>query len=109
VVTLEYPDGGIGVVTICFVTLPGENHLLLHGTKAALDVQGNCGAFIPREGEPEQFTFAEVNSLALEQQEFIAAIREGRPPLGAPEHALQVQRVIEAAYQSAGTGQRVRL
>ena len=109
VVTLEYPDGGIGVVTICFLTLPGENHLLLHGTKASLDVQGGCMKLIPREGTPEEFTFGEVDSLAAEQREFIAAIRENRAPLGAPEHALQVQQVIEAAYQSAASGERVVL
>jgi predicted dehydrogenase len=109
VVTLEYPDGGIGVVTICFVAQPSENHLLLHGTRASLDVQGQCATLIPREGAPEEFTFAETDALAAEQREFIAAIRENRPPLGAPEHALQVQRVIEAAYQSAETGQRIAL
>ena len=109
VVTLEYPDGGLGVVTICFVTLPGENHLLLHGTKASLDVEGACATLLPREGAPEQFSFAETDALAAEQREFMAAIRENRAPLGTPEHALQVQRVIEAAYQSAATGQRITL
>lgn len=57
----------------------------------------------------EEFTFADTDALAAEQREFIAAIRENRPPLGAPEHALEVQRVIEAAYRSAETGQRVGL
>jgi UDP-N-acetyl-2-amino-2-deoxyglucuronate dehydrogenase len=109
VVTLEYPDGGIGVVTICFVTQPSENHLLLHGTEASLDVQGQRATLLPRQGEPEQFTFAEVDALAAEQREFLAAIRENRPPLGAVPHALQVQQVIEAAYQSAATGQRIVL
>ena len=97
------------MVTICFLTLPGENHLLLHGTTAALDVQGQGMTLIPRKGEPEQFTFPEVNALAAEQAEFIAAIRENRAPLGAPDHALQVQQVIEAAYQSAATHQRIVL
>ncbi len=109
VVTLEYPDGGIGVVTICFVTEPGENHLLLHGTNASLDVQGQCATLLPQEGAAEEFTFAETDALAAEQREFMAAIREHRAPLGAPDHALQVQRVIEAAYQSAETGRRVML
>ncbi len=109
VVTLEYPDGGIGVVTICFLAQPSENHLLLHGIDASLEAQGNCVRLLPRQGEPEEFSFAEIDALAAEQREFIAAIHENRPPLGAPEHALQVQQVIEAAYRSAETGQRVVL
>jgi predicted dehydrogenase len=109
VVTLEYPDGGIGVVTICFVAEPSENHLLLHGTKASLDVEGACATLLPHEGAPEQMSFADVDALAAEQREFIQAVRGNRAPLGAPDHALQVQRVIEAAYQSAATGTRIIL
>lgn len=109
VVTLEYPDGGLGVVTVCFVTHPNENRLSLHGTRASLDVQGTCAQLLPREGHPESFAFAETDPIAAQLTEFIAAVRSGRRPLSDPEHGLQVQRTIEAAYISAERGERVTL
>jgi predicted dehydrogenase len=45
----------------------------------------------------------------LEWDEFMNAIREGRPPLASGDDGLQTMRVIAALYNSAGTGRVVPL
>jgi predicted dehydrogenase len=48
-------------------------------------------------------------SWQAEWQEFTSAIREGRQPLANGEDGLQAMRLIAAIYESARTGQVVRL
>ena len=49
------------------------------------------------------------NSWQAEWQEFTAAIREGRQPLANGEDGLKTMRTIAAIYESASSGQVVRL
>lgn len=110
VIVLDYPDGGTGVVTVCFLAHPGEARVTLHGTQATLDITPQRLTLISREGKAEDLPVPESGDpFAAQLTEFIRAIREDRPPLGNVEHALKVQRVIEAAYTSAASGQRVAL
>jgi predicted dehydrogenase len=41
--------------------------------------------------------------------DFVDAVRTGREPLVKPEEALQVNQIVDAIYESAATGQAVRL
>jgi predicted dehydrogenase len=63
-------------------------------------------------GSPEVETFEFPGpdlSWQAEWQEFTSAIREGRQPLANGEDGLQAMRLIAAIYESARTGQVVRL
>jgi len=51
----------------------------------------------------------EDTSWASEWQEFVAAIREGRQPLGSGQDGLEAQRMAEAIYRSARSGRRERI
>ena len=41
--------------------------------------------------------------------EFIASIREGRPPASPAEQGLTIARILDAIYRSAESGQEIRL
>jgi predicted dehydrogenase len=58
--------------------------------------------------EAEQFTGPD-DSWRLEWQEFVSAISEGRQPLANGQDGLETMRLIAALYESARTGQVVRL
>jgi predicted dehydrogenase len=63
----------------------------------------------PAEGAPETFPESALPTVPSPVADFIAAIREGRPPVSPPAHGVAVTRVLEAAYQSAARGERVAL
>jgi predicted dehydrogenase len=66
----------------------------------------------PEFGPPveEFFEFAGPDlSWHAEWQEFTSAIREGRQPLANGEDGLQAMRLVAAIYESARTGQVVKL
>jgi predicted dehydrogenase len=48
-------------------------------------------------------------SFDREIDEFVAAIREGRPPTATVEQGLEILRILDAIYRSAETGAEVRL
>jgi predicted dehydrogenase len=63
-------------------------------------------------GKPEQEieTFAGPDdSWRLEWQEFVSAISEGRQPLANGQDGLETMNLVGALYQSARTGQMVKL
>lgn len=94
----------------------------LYGRDGFLRVEGLGGSYGPERlivgrrqeasGPPEE-TAVEFpdpdSSWRAEWEEFLAAIREGRRPLGDGEDGLEAMRLIEALYASARTGTVVTL
>jgi predicted dehydrogenase len=84
---------------------------IIAGTAGTITVEGF--EFLTRVeehgGEPEEFTERDLPPVPGPVDNFITAIR-GHGHLASPaEHGLHVVEVVEAAYKSASTGQRVEL
>ncbi|MBI2940614.1 MAG: Gfo/Idh/MocA family oxidoreductase [Chloroflexi bacterium] len=103
---LEYPDGGIGVVLASFVTTPSEVRVTLHGKRATLDADLQAERVtLVRGAESQGVPLGEVTDPAVRMYDlFLESIATGQPSPGAWSQAVQVQRVIEAAYLSAARG-----
>lgn len=108
-VTLEYPDGGIGNMTVTFVAQPSEKRIVLYGTEGTLDIrdnllrhwQGDKSHEIPL-GEP-------VDSLVEQMRHFARWIRQEVSPVSDLERGYAIQRIVHAAYQSVSWGGPVPL
>lgn len=61
---------------------------------------------VPERFLPQRPVFLQ-NPVELQIEEFVQAVREGRPAAPDFRAGLEVQQIIEAAARSAGTGQRV--
>ncbi len=58
----------------------------------------------------EQIEYGDADpSWTKEWEEFVAAIREDRPPLGDGSDGWQALRLVEAAYESAGSGRGIHV
>jgi predicted dehydrogenase/UTP-glucose-1-phosphate uridylyltransferase len=88
--------------------------LEITGDRGALRVEGLGGSYGPERltiiRRPEQFGVPQVETLefenpdecwAAEWAEFVAAVREGRAPLGDARDSLAVLRAVEACYRSS--------
>ncbi len=86
----------------------------LVGERGSLAIEGLGGSYGPQRltivRRPEQFGVPEVETIPFdnpeqcwpdEWAEFVAAIREGRPPLGDARDSLAALRAVEACYRSA--------
>jgi predicted dehydrogenase len=82
-----------------------------YGSRATVTVEGLPFrvTLTPAEGSPETLLESDLPPVPSPVADFIAAIREGRPPASPPAHGVAVTRVLEAAYQSAANGERVVL
>ena len=101
VINLEYPDGSIGSLVACFVTLPGETRITLHGTKGSIDAQR--GKVLHYEGAEvkEEFQAPAADPTVAMVAHFVDCIKTGREPTSCAQESLGVQRIIDAAYRSA--------
>ena len=50
-----------------------------------------------------------VHGHHAEARHFVDCIKENRTPLATGEHGLDVVKILDAIYQSAGTGEMVRI
>lgn len=102
----DYPDGGIGNVICCFICQPSNRQVILHGTKATLDVTATRVAIHTGETEnAEVITFAgDGGGLAPQFERFLGLIDSGAEPSEGAIEAYNIQRIIDAAYRSAKAG-----
>ena len=111
VVTMEYAGGAVGVAAISFICLPAERKVVLHGTEGSLEVTDTeLRLHLGAQQDAEVTAFPAVdNSLSPQMERFIELVRSDADPLAGALAAVDVQRVIDAAYRSADSGQRVNL
>jgi predicted dehydrogenase len=124
---LEFESGVMAALQATTVAVPGQPPSVdIHGDRGTATVSGSWGhlAFRLRSGaepgvdtvEPHaaQILAAEsrptrpsVEPYAAQISDFVAAVREGRPPLVDGVEARKALVVVEALYRSAGTGRWV--
>jgi len=107
VLNLEYPDGAIGSLVTCFVTLPSETRITLHGTKGSIDAQRSRMLHYEDGELKEELKLDPVDPTVAMVEHFVECIQSGQEPTSGAEESLGVQRIIEAAYRSAETRQAV--
>ncbi len=107
---LDWEDGCVGSVVCCYIALPAERKLTLHGQVGSLIADPDSLTTIIGDNAPVHHDLpADPNIMGDQLEHFIASLRAGRQPRSNATEALQVQRIIEAAYRSAESGQPVKL
>jgi predicted dehydrogenase len=103
VLTLEYPDGGIGSIVSCYITLPRETRATLHGVNGSLDVSGGNLTFILN-GETEDVSLPEqrFDPMTAQMRHFADMIAsDTASPVAGGKRAYKVMQIVDAAYRSA--------
>ena len=131
VATLQFANGALGVVDACFC-VPDEasqNRLELYGSRGSILARGTIGQGTQGEmtavltggtggydaqqaratGAGVPITPTPVNTYRAEIEEFSQAILDHREPSNHAGLGLQSQRLLAACYESARTGQPVKL
>jgi predicted dehydrogenase len=121
-VVLRAKDGGIVQFHTSWTQWVNRFSFEVFGRAGCVAVEGLGGSYgsetltVSRRrnegGKPEQEieTFAGPDdSWRLEWQEFVSAISEGRQPLASGQDGLETMRLVGALYESARTGQIVKL
>lgn len=98
---LEYPDGSIANVVVCPVALPDRFEILLHGTEGNLEVRQSHLARYSRRALVETRQWPAQDLVALQLSHFLDCLSGKSEPRCGLNESLEVQAVIEAAYQSA--------
>jgi predicted dehydrogenase len=131
VVSLFFENGAVGTVDTCFC-IPdnsSKNILELYGSKGSILAKGTIGqgpagemtAFL--EGEDTGYNARQerdvsggaiihpspVNTYLAEIEEFSCALLEKREPSNSYQLGLRSQKVLEACYESARTGQVIEI
>ena len=103
---LNYKDGSLGAVTISFATVPSEFRVVLHGQEGTLDINPSTMHLYEGGKLVEQMAVddSKVNTLEVQFAHCVDALLKKKPSLCDMDRALDVQRVIEAAYESDRTG-----
>jgi predicted dehydrogenase len=131
VATVLFENGAIGVVDafFCIPDQSSQNRLELYGSQGSVLAQGTIGqgdrgemvAFLQDQSsgyDAQQSRTAggglvinpqPVNMYRAEIEEFSQALLDGREPVHHGHLGLQSQRLLAACYESARTGQAVRL
>lgn len=129
--SVSFENGVLGSVDCSFAVPDNSSRNLLevYGARGSILAEGTVGqgpsgsvrAFIEREekgyeagqqrpgGESASLCFDEVNTYRGEIEEFAAAVIEKRHPLISGEDGLWSQKLMEAAYRSAGEGRRIKV
>lgn len=118
---LRFASGALGSVVATTATWPGEEErLVLDGTLGTAALVGGRLTVRWRDGRSETLgesagTGGGADPMAFPCdwhqsliEDFVAALREGRPPRITGRAALEVHRLIEAMVRSSETGARVR-
>ena len=111
VLTMDYPCGAVGVATISFICLPSRRKVTIHGTKGSIEIEPTeLKLHIGTEQDAEIITLkTESDALRPQMGHFLDLIRSGADPVEGALEALDVQRVIDAAYRSARSHTREAL
>jgi len=106
---LIYKDGSLGALTISFATVPGEFRVVLHGQEGTLDITPAAMNLYRADKLVEQIAVddSKVNTLDAQFAHCVRALQRKEPSLCDMDRALDVQKVIEAAYRSDATGKVV--
>jgi len=108
---LEYPDGGVGNIVSCYITLPGEMRATLHGTDGSLDVSGGVLTFILN-GETQETTLPEqeFDPMTAQMKHFAEIIlSDADSPKSGGERAYEVMQIVDAAYRSARSREPIEI
>ncbi len=110
-IIMNYKDGSLGAITISFATVPNEFRVVLHGQEGTLDITPAAMNLYEGNKLVEQTTVddSKVNTLEAQFAHCVNALQKGEPSLCDVDRALDVQRVIEAAYESDRTGKVARV
>jgi predicted dehydrogenase len=108
---LNYKDGSLGALTISFATVPNEFRVVLHGQEGTLDITPTQMNLYQGNKLVEQMAVddSKVNTLQAQFAHCVHALLKGEPSLCDVDRALDVQKVIEAAYESDRTGKVVQV
>ena len=97
----------------CFEVFGQDGYLIVEGLGGSYGLERlRIGRRKTQGGPPEEQVFEFPGpdvSWQAEWREFVAAIREGREPLGNGHDGWQAMKMVYAVYESARTGQVVRL
>ncbi len=111
VLILEYPDGGVGNIVSCYITLPGEMRATLHGTNGSLDVSGGNLTFI-LDGETQEVSLPEqkLDPMTAQMRHFAEmVVSDTDSPKSSGQCAYEVMQIVDAAYRSAKSRERVEI
>lgn len=108
---LNYKDGSLGALTISFATVPSEFRVVLHGQEGTLDITPSamnlyCADKLVRQIAVDD---SKVNTLEAQFAHCVRALQRDEPSLCDVGRALEVQKVIEAAYESDRIGRPVAI
>jgi len=119
--TLRTPRGQVASLHASWTQWKNLFSFEVFGDEGYVGVEGLGGSYgrerlvighrAPNFGTPreEVVEFEQDSSWADEWKEFVSAIREDRAPLGDGRDGWEALRLVQAAYESAEHGQRVRL
>ena len=110
VINLEYPDGGIGSIVSCYITLPGETRATLHGVNGSLDVSSGNVTFILN-GETQEVSLPEqrFDPMTAQMRHFAEMIRFDIKSSAGAERAYGVMEIVDATYRSAKSKTRIEI
>lgn len=95
-----------------FELFGGDGYIVVEGLGGSYGTEratlGGRAFLEPFREEVAEFR-GEDSSWTAEWQEFVAAAREGRQPLGSGQDGLEAQRMAEAIYRSARSGRQERI
>ena len=122
---LRFESGATGVIQAATAILPGyPERIELHGTKGsaiitgdkltAWDVEGDSGEGVPLAGETLDSGASDPMAISIEPikrqfRDFAEAIETGRQPLCAGEDGYRALQVVLAVYESARSGEKVKV
>ena len=127
---VRYRGGAAGVIEATTSVSPGfARRVEIHGERGSIILDGNDIALWQLEGQDEEeVTLARLRGLAKDAsdgasdptkldiaghrhqfEDFVAAVRTGRPPVIDGRAALPALEIVLAVYQSAKSGEKVEL
>ncbi len=107
--TLEYADGSVATATACHVALPDRFELLVHGTLGNLEITPTRLTRYDRTAEVDAQEWPGGDLFAPQWEHFLDCVSGTEKPACGLEQSMDIQRTVEAAYQSAATGQPVAI
>lgn len=92
-------------VDLSWVAGQSQNILEIHGTDGLVELWWNGGSFVPKSGEPSEFTPPNdpvaADPFAAELDWFMACVRGEKKPRATAEDGLKALEVIDRAYACA--------
>jgi UDP-N-acetyl-2-amino-2-deoxyglucuronate dehydrogenase len=106
VLSLRFANGALGTIAQSCLDYPrpSELSLQLQGTRGAIRLSAGGGLEYWGREQAFKTSYEGDDAMGRELAEFVAAIREGRPPAVTGEDGRAVVAVLKAAYRSARSG-----